>query len=151
MSEGGGVIVRTERRRRYSDTEKAAIVAESLRPDVTVVSVARRHGIAKSVIYNWRANRREAEAIAREALEFIPCGQFVATSERASACEIIADEPESSVGPLAQDVAASPPPGQQRAGAIAIELEGGARLTVDSFVNEKALARVLRALTAVSC
>ena len=72
MSEGGGVIVRTERRRRYSDTEKAAIVAESLRPDVTVVSVARRHGIAKSVIYNWRANRREAEAIAREALEFIP-------------------------------------------------------------------------------
>ena len=80
--------------RRYLDygaleglrTMKAAIVAESLRPDVTVVSVARRHGIAKSVIYNWRANRREAEAIAREALEFIPCGQFVATSERASAC-----------------------------------------------------------------
>jgi len=49
-----------------------------------VVSVARRHGIAKSVIYNFHANRREAEAIAREALEFIPCGQFVATMERAS-------------------------------------------------------------------
>ena len=89
MIDGGGVIVRTERRRRYSDAEKAAIVAESLRPDVTVVSVARRHGIAKSVIYNWRANRREAEAIAREALKFIPCGHFVATSERASASEII--------------------------------------------------------------
>jgi len=49
-----------------------------------VVSVARRHGIAKSVIYNFHANRREAEAMAREALEFIPCGQFVATMERAS-------------------------------------------------------------------
>jgi transposase len=85
VSEGGGVIVRTERRRRYSDAEKAAIVAESLRPDVTVVSVARRHGIAKSVIYNWRANRREAEAIAREALEFIPCGQFVTNQSLRSA------------------------------------------------------------------
>ena len=151
MIDGGGVIVRTERRRRYSDAEKAAIVAESLRPDVTVVSVARRHGIAKSVIYNWRANRREAEAIAREALEFIPCGQFVATSERNPASEIIPEEPELSVGPLVADVAAAPPTEPPRAGAIAIELGNGARLTVDSFVNEKALARVLRALRAVPC
>jgi transposase len=149
--DGVGVIVRTERRRRYSDAEKAAIVAESLRPDVTVTSVARRHGIAKSVIYNWRANRREAEAIAREALEFIPCGQFVATSERTSVSEIIAEEPEPSVGPLVADIAASSPPGPPRAGTIAIELGNGARLNVDSFVNEKALARVLRALKAVPC
>jgi hypothetical protein len=49
-----------------------------------VVSIARRHGVAKSVIYNFHANRREAEAIAGEALEFIPCGQFMATMERAS-------------------------------------------------------------------
>lgn len=151
MIDGVGVIVRTERRRRYSDAEKAAIVAESLRPDVTVTSVARRHGIAKSVIYNWRANRREAEAIAREALEFIPCGQFVATSERTSVSEIIAEEPEPSVGPLVADIAASSPPGPPRAGTIAIELGNGARLNVDSFVNEKALARVLRALKAVPC
>ena len=151
MIESGGVIVRTERRRRYSDAEKAAIVAESLRPDVTVVSVARRHGIAKSVIYNWRANRREAEAIAREALEFIPCGQFVATSERTSVSEIIPEEPEPLVGPFVPDVAASPPTEPPRAGTIAIELANGARLTVDSFVNEKALARVLRALKAVPC
>ena len=151
MSEGGGVIVRTERRRRYSDTEKAAIVAESLRPDVTVVSVARRHGIAKSVIYNWRANRREAEAIAREALEFIPCGQFVEATADTSAPAIIPEGPEPSVGPLVAGVAASPPTEPPRAGTIAIELANGARLTVDSFVNEKALARVLRALKAVPC
>ena len=134
-----------------ANAEKAAIVAESLRPDVTVTSVARRHGIAKSVIYNWRANRREAEAIAREALEFIPCGQFVATSERTSVSEIIPEEPEPLVGPFVPDVAASPPTEPPRAGTIAIELGNGARLTVDSFVNEKALARVLRALKAVPC
>jgi len=149
--DGGGVIVRTERRRRYSDAEKAAIVAESLRPDVTVTSVARRHGIAKSLIYNWRANRREAQAIAREALEFVPCGQFVEATAITSAAAIIPDRPETSVGPLVADVAASPPPEPPRAGTIAIELGNGARLTVDSFVNEKALARVLRALKAVSC
>lgn len=151
MSDGGGVIVRTERRRRYSDAEKAAIVAESLRPDVTVTSVARRHGITKSLIYNWRANRREAQAIARDALEFVPCGQFVEATAITSAAAIIPERPETSVGPLAADVAASPPPEPPRAGTIAIELGNGARLTVDSFVNEKALARVLRALKAVSC
>lgn len=151
MIDCGGVIVRTERRRRYSDAEKAAIVAESLRPDVTVTSVARRHGIAKSVIYNWRANRREAEAIAREALEFIPCGQFVEAIADTSAPAIILEGPEPSVGPSVADVAASPPTEAPRAGTIAIELGNGARLTVDSFVNEKALARVLRALKAVPC
>jgi len=149
--DGGGVIVRTERRRRYSDAEKAAIVAESLRPDVTVVSVARRHGIAKSLIYNWRANRCEAEAIARKTLEFIPCGQFVEAAADTSAPAIIPEGPEPSVGPLVAGVAASPPTEPPRAGTIAIELANGARLTVDNFVNEKALARVLRALKAVPC
>ena len=151
MTDGGGVIVRTERRRRYSDAEKAAIVAESLRPDVTVTSVARRHGIAKSLIYNWRANRCEAEAIARKALEFIPCGQFVEATADTSAPAIIPEGPEPSVAPLVADVAASPLSEPPRAGTIAIELANGARLTVDSFVNEKALARVLRALKAVPC
>lgn len=151
MFDGGGVIVRTERRRRYSDAEKAAIVAESLRPDVTVVSVARRHGIAKSLIYNWRANRCEAEAIARKTLEFIPCGQFVEAAADTSAPAIIPEGPEPSVGPLVAGVAASPPTEPPRAGTIAIELANGARLTVDNFVNEKALARVLRALKAVPC
>ena len=151
MIDGGGVIVRTERRRRYSDAEKTAIVAESLRPDVTVTSVARRHGIAKSLIYNWRANRCEAEAIARKALEFIPCGQFVEATADTSAPAIIPEGPEPSVGPLVAGVAASPPTEPPRAGTIAIELANGARLTVDSFVNEKALARVLRALKAVPC
>lgn len=84
MIDGRGVTVHTERRRRYSYAEKSAIVAESLRPDVTVVSDARRHCIAKSVIHNFHANRRKADAIPRDALGFFPCRQFVATMERAS-------------------------------------------------------------------
>jgi len=38
-----------------------------------------------------------------------------------------------------------------RPGAIDIGLTSGVRLSVDSYVNEKALARVLRALREASC
>jgi transposase len=40
----------------------------------------------------------------------------------------------------------SPPPGKGRAGAIEIALPDGARVSVDAFVDEKALSRVLRAM-----
>ena len=43
-----------------------------------------------------------------------------------------------------------PHPGS-RPGSIDIELGTGVRLSVDSYVNEKALARVLRALQEVPC
>jgi transposase len=37
-------------------------------------------------------------------------------------------------------------PGESRAGAIEIALPNGSRVSVDAFVNEKALSRVLRAM-----
>ncbi len=46
--------------------------------------------------------------------------------------------------------APEPPPlqqrGEARAGAIDIALPDGSRVSVDAFVNEKALSRVLRAM-----
>lgn len=47
---------RTEPRphRRFSLTEKIAIVRESLVPGVTAAHVARRHKIAVNVLYYWR-------------------------------------------------------------------------------------------------
>lgn len=41
-------------RRRFSDAQKRVIVAESEAPDVSVAAVARRHGIATSMIFRWR-------------------------------------------------------------------------------------------------
>ena len=46
------VITRTERRRAYSEAEKAAVVAEASLPDVTVREVSQRLGIAESLICN---------------------------------------------------------------------------------------------------
>ena len=40
-------IIRTERRRRYSEGEKAALLAEVDRGGCTVAEVARRHGMAE--------------------------------------------------------------------------------------------------------
>ena len=57
------VITRVERRRKWTDAEKAAVLAETDAPGTNVAAVARKHGIARSVVYNWRSARR-AQAIA---------------------------------------------------------------------------------------
>lgn len=68
------VITRTERRRIYSDAEKAAVVAEASAPGVTVREISRRLGIAESLIYNWRSAQRKGSNVASEPLQFIPYG-----------------------------------------------------------------------------
>lgn len=49
-----GAVVRVERRRRWSDEEKLAILKETTQPGALVASVARRHGIGTGQLYTWR-------------------------------------------------------------------------------------------------
>ena len=144
------VITRVERRRRYSDEERAAVLAQCDEPGATVVGVSRRLGISASLIHSWRKTRREAQRIASEPLQFIPYGVVVDTehAERGTALAPttptpVAPTPSSPAAP-AEDLV-RPHPGA-RPGGIDIDLPTGVRLSVDSYVNEKALARVLRAL-----
>ncbi|WP_035971824.1 transposase, partial [Bradyrhizobium sp. WSM3983] len=44
-------VVGTERRRRWSYDEKVRLVEETLQPDETVCGVARRHGVAHSLLF----------------------------------------------------------------------------------------------------
>lgn len=46
------------RRRRWSDADKAAIVAESYSGGGTVCDVARRHGLASGQLFSWRRQLR---------------------------------------------------------------------------------------------
>ncbi|MCC2978318.1 transposase [Sphingomonas sp. PL-96] len=144
------VITRTERRRTYNEAEKAAVVAEASVPGVTVREVSRRLGIAESLIYNWRSTQRKAASIASEPLQFIPYGLVtdVVPSEPSVALTTAtpAPAPAKPLPPAAttEDLV-RPHPGS-RPGGIDIDLPTGVRLSVDSYVNEKALAHVLRAL-----
>ena len=64
------MITGVGRRRRWTDEEKAWIVAESLDPATTVSAVARRYGLHASQLFVWR--QRLAAPAAREAPAFVP-------------------------------------------------------------------------------
>jgi transposase len=51
---GRGAVVRVERRRRWSDEEKLAILKETTTPGAIIAAVARRHGIGTGQLYTWR-------------------------------------------------------------------------------------------------
>jgi transposase len=56
------IITGVERRRRWSDDEKRAIVAESFAPGAVVAAVARRIDVSPGQIYRWRQEVRAAVA-----------------------------------------------------------------------------------------
>jgi transposase len=64
------VITGVGRRRRWTDEEKARIVAESLDPATTVSAVARRYGLHASQLFTWQ--RQLATPVVREVPAFVP-------------------------------------------------------------------------------
>jgi transposase len=64
------VITGVGRRRRWTDEEKARIVAESLDPATTSSAVARRYGLHASQLFVWR--QQFAAPAVREAPGFVP-------------------------------------------------------------------------------
>ncbi len=68
------LITGTTRRRRWSDDERARILAESFEPGANVSAVARRHGVHGGLLHYWRkqARTRAREAAQADAPLFIP-------------------------------------------------------------------------------
>ena len=54
------VLTGPERRRRWSDEDKAVILGEAFGPGGCVTEVARRHDVSSGLIYTWRRNARAA-------------------------------------------------------------------------------------------
>jgi transposase len=74
------ISVIEQRRRRWSLTEKAALVRQTYEPGMSVSLVAREHGVAASQLFNWRKLDREG------ALTAVGAGESVVpASELASA------------------------------------------------------------------
>jgi transposase len=120
-----------ERRRRWSQDDKARIVEETLAPGAKVTEVARRNGVAASVVFTWRRQARTAERVG-------PC---FAPVQIAAAVET----GEENSKPPSEDRRMRQLPAA-RNGLIEIDLGNRRRIRVDAQVDADALARVLDVL-----
>jgi transposase len=128
-----GKVLGVERRRRWSKDEKARIVAETLMPGAIVCEVARRRGVAQSLLFTWRRRARAEEPFGRDGSILLP----VEIDAMAA--------PSVSVAARQSRAAAS---GRRtKSGVIEIELGSGNRVRVDNEVDADALRRVLNVLS----
>jgi transposase len=95
------VITGVGRRRRWTDEEKAWIVAESLEPASTVSAVARRYGLHPSQLFVWR--QQFAAPVACGAPGFVP---VVVAENGAAAPGEMAGRIEIALGPAVVRVGA---------------------------------------------
>src|SRR5450755_4400109 len=119
----GGV----ERRRRWSRDDKMRIIEETLAPGAVVTEIARRHGIATSLVFTWRRRARLATATSAGP-RLVPVQVAAAAAENLRTIE-------------------APAAGRKRRGLIEIELGDGKRVSVDENVDAEALGRVLDVLS----
>jgi transposase len=120
-----------ERRRRCSQDDKARIVEETLAPGAKVTEVARRNGVAASLVFTWR---RQARTIEQVGPRFAPVK--IAAAEAVEETSKLLPEDDR----RARSVATA------RIGLIEIDLGNRRRIRVDAHVDPKALARVLDVL-----
>ena len=119
-----------ERRRRWSQDDKARIVEETLAPGANVTEVARRNGVAASLVFTWRRQARTSEQVVPS---FAPVQ--IAPTEAEEAPKLL-----SAADGRGRSLAAA------RIGLIEIELGNRRRIRVDAHVDPEALARVLEVL-----
>ncbi|MDT8277838.1 transposase [Roseomonas mucosa] len=119
------VLTGPGRRRRWSDDDKARIVAETAEPDAVVTEVARRWQVSPQQVFDWRRQARKALAVGTAPPEpaFVP---IVAQAESSSSPE-----------PVAAPARATP--------AIEIKL-AGAVLRIAPGTDGEFLTMVLRAI-----
>ena len=129
------IITGRERRRRWSVADKLRVLAECSEPGAQVTAVAARHGIYRSLVFQWRRQARDGLLVAEPVPGFVPVR--LETPETPAQAEALPSVP------AAPARRASPP----RAPAlIEIELPDGVRLRVGEEVGATALRRVLAAL-----
>ncbi len=76
-AKGGGfrrieVLTGPGRRRRWSDDDKARIVAETLEPGAVVSEVARRWQVCAQQVFGWRRGMRRGAVTPTAPLAFVP-------------------------------------------------------------------------------
>jgi transposase len=135
----GEVLVGPERRRRWSEDEKARIIEEALQPGAQVADIGRRYNVSRSLIYAWR---REARCV--------PAPPIVPPEPAFVPVLLSAPEDPQSAKTADQDgvLRRSSKRRTVNGGEIEVVLPGRARLTLRGRVEPTALRAVLAALKA---
>ena len=115
-------VLRT--RRDWSPSEKRRILDEMAAPGANVSSIARRHGVAQSLIYRWRKDAQAARGTANQS--FVP---------------VAIAPPMAFTGPAAPE-----PLPPVAAHTIEIILANGRAVRVSADVDTAALVRIVAAL-----
>jgi transposase len=134
------IITGRERRRRWSVADKLRILAECDEPGAQVSAVAARHGIYRSLVFQWRRQARDGLLVAEPVPGFVPVQ--LEAPEPPLAVEGPSEAPSAAVAAPARRASSSSRP----SAVIEIELPDGVRLRVGEEVGATALRRVLAAL-----
>jgi transposase len=129
------LITGEAKRRLWTAEEKAGILSESFRPGAKVAEVARRHGVSRSLLWNWRHEARKRGMVAERAFVPVRVAEEATTLRPPMAMEQCAGS-ASAAAQLDGTTAGSP------TGTIDIEL-GGARLRISGAVDTAILRQVL--------
>jgi transposase len=122
-------------RRTWSMAEKSAVLAEMAIPGTVVIELARRHGIAQSLLYRWRQDAATAALVTATAAK--PAPAFV---------PVVLDAAPAAPLPRPARKRGEPTVAAPLTSIIEIDLANGrtVRATVD--VDAEALARIVAAL-----
>lgn len=148
------VIMRTERRRKFSDAFRRRVVVETENPDVTIVSVAQKYDLALSLIHKWRVKYLQPRDTYHPDLML----DQTADSSPSWPSQHLAEAAPDFVyaGQVDADFVAQPQSGEGRACSntslqrIEIILPNGLKLNVGDQFNGVTLLRLLRVLSGKS-
>ena len=130
------VLGAIERRRRWHYEDKVRIVEESFAAGVTVTDVARRNGVAASLVFTWRRQAKLGQL-----------GRGSSPAPLLLPVELAPVVTDVTPTPVSEVAVAEPARRSRRSsGMIEIALGSGHRLRVDRDVDADALRRVLDVL-----
>ena len=125
----GAFTVIASTRREWAAGDKRRILAQAGEPGANISEVARRNGVAQSLLYRWR---KDAAIAARRSMSFVPVALTTAP---------VIELPSS----------IAPPAGQSPSHAIVeVVLANGRLLRASAEVDVATLARIVRALEAAA-
>lgn len=122
----GEVLAGPERRRRWSEEERAEVISEMARRGAKVSDIARRRGISRSLLYTWRREAAAAGHSVSAVPDLVPV--MIAGAD---------------IGLKTASAAEHGTGSAKNAGSIEIALACGARVTVRGRVDDRALRVIL--------